>query len=476
MIYFYRSRQVFSFDLDWVDGQVSRFNYELPTHQIGFGQTSLEPEQNHLAQGFEIVLDFRNVSEMKALEAFVSRLNGRLRGFWLPGAMWELNVVSRVDDTHFDIQAAGMEDSWDLHPCQYLWLVAGDSVAAVKILGVTSPAAGVERVQVEETLPAELDATWSVARLYFVRLDNDSLEFELETPIAATCKLTCYELPLEYSARELGDRPVWLYEFAEQAIAGSQQTWRYTSHDVQITALSHTWTPAAFSHSKIMETVHGDQDELEVTSFRFSGSPLNLFFPFAPQRRLYFTLRELRLDDGVITVRFAGEVRQVQTEGKVMTAKIATRLDAEDRQLPRLLIGKSCSYNLGDGGCLTNLASFAVVRTISAMSGTDITLSVDPSKPVNWFAGGFCVVAGGTTGREVRQIVGSNGVHLYLNAPFASVSVGAGITAYPGCDKRAATCIAKFNNYVNFGGHPFIDRNLALKAFEIKQQTPSGKK
>jgi hypothetical protein len=34
--------------------------------------------------------------------------------------------------------------------------------------------------------------------------------------------------------------------------------------------------------------------------------------------------------------------------------------------------------------------------------------------------------------------------------------IGDGVVLYPGCDLSPATCKAKFDNYVNFIGHPFM--------------------
>lgn len=482
MIYFYRSQPIFSFPLDWSDGAIVRASYTLPVRQIGFGESHLEPEQNHLALGFELQVDLNGVADVRALEAFHQRVRGRLRGFWLPSPDWAFSPLQVIDSTHFDVVATGFAAAWDLHPCRHLWLTdTNGEAAAVRITGVTSPAPGVERIATEEVLPAGFDpATWAVARLHFVRMERDELEVVYLSPSAAAAQIRCYELPLEYAEGQLGDRPVWLYEFREQAIAGVQQTWRFTSHDVPIVALGFTWAPAPFAHGALTETVRGDQDELALESFKFDGNPLLVFFPFAPQRRLYCTLRSMRIDDGVIGIRFSGEVRQAEAEGRVLRARVATRLDAEDRQIPRLIIGRNCSYQLGDAGCGVNLASPSYSNTgpISAIASNQITWPAGAVRAAQFFNGGHCVVTGGTTGREIRAILTSNGATLTLNAPFATATAGMQMTAYAGCDKRYASAggCPKFGNQANFGGHPFIERNLALKAVKVKERQPGGGK
>ncbi|MDG4870579.1 phage BR0599 family protein, partial [Guyparkeria sp. 1SP6A2] len=39
---------------------------------------------------------------------------------------------------------------------------------------------------------------------------------------------------------------------------------------------------------------------------------------------------------------------------------------------------------------------------------------------------------------------------------FLGLEVGQEIEVYPGCDRTAATCNAKFNNLLNYGGFDFI--------------------
>ena len=49
----YRQHQIFDFDLDWSEAPAAQFQYELPVRQIGFGKSQIEPEQSHLATGWE---------------------------------------------------------------------------------------------------------------------------------------------------------------------------------------------------------------------------------------------------------------------------------------------------------------------------------------------------------------------------------------------------------------------------------------
>jgi uncharacterized phage protein (TIGR02218 family) len=226
----------------------------------------------------------------------------------------------------------------------------------------------------------------------------------------------------------------------------------------------------------MVESTRGGKDELEVESFAFADNPLLTFFPFAPQRRMDFVLREMRLNDGVVTQRFSGQVRKVEAQGKILRARVATQLDAEDRLLPRLMIGKTCSYRLGDPGCGFDLTALVVQGTVTDAGGYNVVLPEINGRPDNWFAGGACSLIGGDQIRQVRQVLFSSGTTLVVSAPFAGNPIGLTLRVSPGCDKRPATCAAKFNNFANFGGHPLIDQNLVLKGVKVKQRQQAGKK
>lgn len=57
---------------------------------------------------------------------------------------------------------------------------------------------------------------------------------------------------------------------------------------------------------------------------------------------------------------------------------------------------------------------------------------------------------------EVKSWVGSTRtMELFLPMPYI-IAVGDVFTVFRGCDKTLATCIAKFDNVINFGGEPHV--------------------
>jgi uncharacterized phage protein (TIGR02218 family) len=51
-----------------------------------------------------------------------------------------------------------------------------------------------------------------------------------------------------------------------------------------------------------------------------------------------------------------------------------------------------------------------------------------------------------------------------LDHPGAALAEDAAFTIYAGCDKRLATCRAKFDNVINFRGFPHMPGNDALRS------------
>jgi uncharacterized phage protein (TIGR02218 family) len=122
--------------------------------------------------------------------------------------------------------------------------------------------------------------------------------------------------------------------------------------------------------------------------------------------------------------------------------------------------------------------TFAVTTTISAIDGQQVTLAGGAGEADNWFALGWIQTGSGTT-FEIMGILKSEdagaGIELWLVTPLRYAIVGQSVKIYPGCDKSLATCVAKYDNLDNFGGHPFVPRrNLTIAALPIA--TSGGKK
>lgn len=125
---------------------------------------------------------------------------------------------------------------------------------------------------------------------------------------------------------------------------------------------------------------------------------------------------------------------------------------------------RPCSAVLGDGRCRFDLSrpgyrSECEVERIE--DGRILTFSWQGGFDDRWFEGGrLDVLSGAGAGlvasvRADRLLPGGRRVELWegLRAP---VAAGDRIRLTAGCDKRAETCRAKFNNLINFRGFPHL--------------------
>lgn len=120
------------------------------------------------------------------------------------------------------------------------------------------------------------------------------------------------------------------------------------------------------------------------------------------------------------------------------------------------------------GLCGVNKASYEVSGNVTAIVIGNIKIngSAGLTQPDGWFDNGVLTWTSGAnngTKCEVKKFTNVGKViELFLPTPKAIV-VGDTFTIAAGCDKTFATCKAKFNNVVNFGGFPHIQTEIQYR-------------
>jgi uncharacterized phage protein (TIGR02218 family) len=124
-----------------------------------------------------------------------------------------------------------------------------------------------------------------------------------------------------------------------------------------------------------------------------------------------------------------------------------------------------CRADLGDARCKVNLAFGAGLTQQGTIefpnSSVDLLLVNDGigSYIDSYFEGGVAIWQTGTNAGVIREVLawnqGGRVLTLLAPPPFAP-EVGDVLHIQPGCDKRAVTCKAIFNNFLNFRGEPFV--------------------
>lgn len=148
------------------------------------------------------------------------------------------------------------------------------------------------------------------------------------------------------------------------------------------------------------------------------------------------------------------------------SANVITLNDMRDRlgtALPRTLYGTGCRWALFSPGCGLSAAAFAVAGTLLAGS-TQAKLLSDVGAPGGsgtYSLGRVAFTSGANAGFSRAVRLWSPGSFTLLKPLPYAVAAGDAFTAYPGCDRGQATCIAfgyapSSGTAPYFGGTPLI--------------------
>ncbi len=480
----YLTRPIFQFAINWSDPVTKRFQYDLKEMTIGFGAEFFTSLGNFVVQGYEFTLDLRTDAEIDAMDAFTAAVFGRLVGFWLPAPIEGMQITAAVDTTHFDIVAQGLADTWNLRPDLHLYFSrAGYSPAAAKITNVVSNGA-TERVTIDTAVNINLlNSAASVSRLVYVRLADDTERAKFMAEGWQKRPVRVIELPNEYTAFEMGERPIYLYHF--WCDVPIDVHWYYTSFAADVISRNVTYKKFAIDNSTFAQSTKGDAEKLEINAKYDADHPFALFLPIPFARPLNVEVLEIDYTaPEVRTVRFTGTVRTVDDEGDRVVAHCDSLIHVLSRKCPVHLIQADCSYLLYDQKtCKVQRYEFETMATLYSMAAVNgvaapqvaVTLlfPTDDRKIGDYFAHGWLETGQGTN-YEVRMILASsynNGtgkLTLSLNAPLYKAVVGQNIQLVPGCDGSKETCANKFKNFPkNFGGFPFVpERNPTIAAVQ----------
>jgi uncharacterized phage protein (TIGR02218 family) len=154
------------------------------------------------------------------------------------------------------------------------------------------------------------------------------------------------------------------------------------------------------------------------------------------------TLGEVRVTDGRYVAQFSSLAQRLQQQIGELTAP-------------------GCRARLGDARCGVAAASYQFARTVASVASEHVLHFGSDNKPAGYYDSGQVKLSAGANaglGREVKRHTVSGGTAVVeLQEPFPfPVSVGAAATLEAGCDGLFATCVAKWNNAVNFRGEPHV--------------------
>lgn len=115
-----------------------------------------------------------------------------------------------------------------------------------------------------------------------------------------------------------------------------------------------------------------------------------------------------------------------------------------------------CRAELGDARCRVPMAGRRRHARVLAAAGATITLDVTGPSPDAWGDGRLRWLGGANCGLVDRVAASSGATVTLRRAPRFAVEAGTLVRITEGCDRRLATCHARFGNAANFRGEPFL--------------------
>lgn len=479
--------RLFPFEVNFGPGVGEDFTLAILRQPIGFGrgvQETLYPQAVAREQGAEYF--FGSAAEVGRLLRFFEE-HAAGKGFWI--ADWVSGVVlaepAAADDTVLEV-----------------WDTAGVSIG--DWVGFASPDRGVFgtgrivdkgefTVELEDEVGVELGEGVLVCRLLLVRFEGAGIEVQWRCNDYAECRLRVRELAQEYneaadevlgvSQGQLGTR-VFLYEFS-RGLNGVLYYDRFTSFEGDLGYSSFTWGAGKITHGELRGGIYLERDEVEVTAGVVDGHPLVLQATLRLESPLRLRIYQGVTADGAsvtgVTTVFSGEVVSASVKGGIIKARAVMGSGLFERKVPRFMFQRGCNHALFSVGCgllaanwkftgtMFNVGSAGypfefVVHSLARVSGPG------PTFFANWFAGGWLELGAGLSWQRRGILLSSNvvagAVTLTLERdPSPYPVVGDGVVIYPGCDLTMEACKGydatrnaggKFDNFVNFGGHPWM--------------------
>jgi uncharacterized phage protein (TIGR02218 family) len=170
-----------------------------------------------------------------------------------------------------------------------------------------------------------------------------------------------------------------------------------------------------------------------------------------------------------------GVLGEVRREGAAFSAELRSLAHRLNEEVGRLYTA-TCNADLGDVRCTVDLGgpAFAANGTAMALAATSSLRAAGLDAFADgWFTAGKLAFTSGANAGLAMEVkshrVTGEGVLIDLwQAMPEPIAVGDAFTVTAGCDKRFATCRAKFNNAVNFRGFPHMPGNDFVVRYAVQ--------
>lgn len=178
---------------------------------------------------------------------------------------------------------------------------------------------------------------------------------------------------------------------------------------------------------------------------------------------------------------FKGEIGNINRSGVLFEVELRGLAESLNRTSGRRFL-HICDAELGDKRCGADLTSaeFRITTTVIATRGARSFLCADVGAFGHGeFAAGLLTWTSGANAGQTAIIraakAQSDGVLVEIDRDLVDFPApGDSLSATVGCDKRKATCAAKFNNLNNFRGFPYMPGENWVTAYPVEGDVHDG--
>lgn len=169
---------------------------------------------------------------------------------------------------------------------------------------------------------------------------------------------------------------------------------------------------------------------------------------------------------GVYTTEWRGTLKDVKPDDKQIKLVFNSVFSANRTVGARPVFQRNCRHTVYSPQCGVAFDDFKLAANVTGLSSDGLTLTVAEAatKPNGYFNAGVIVMPDGTM-RYIRQHVGSSLTLIRFSPSLvqawndAPLPKSVPVFIAPGCSQAMETCIAVFENWLNYGGF----RNIPLK-------------
>ena len=213
------------------------------------------------------------------------------------------------------------------------------------------------------------------------------------------------------------------------------------------------FTPSAVESSNALDVDNLDVDGVLDSAALSRADLLNGCYDRASV--VVFMVNWADLAQGKLILK-TGTIGDVSARDQEFTAEVRGLTQALQADVGELF-SPECRADLGDHRCKLNLRGFRVLGTVTSAADSESFADTARGEADGWFDyGTLAWLTGANAGRETEIKAFAGGSFTLVDAMPGPIAAGDRYRAQAGCDKRFATCTAKFANTLNFRGEPHV--------------------